>query len=253
MASGIYEIVNLENGKRYIGSAKNFAVRWRAHRAKLRKGDHHNRHLQASWSKHSEAAFEFRVIEVCEVERLIEAEQRAINKGRPEYNLSPTAGSTLGVRFTDEAKRKIGAALKGKTLGRKRDRAAVEKGAAAHRGRRRPKETGQKISAVLSGRKRDPKAVEASAAKLRGRKLPPEHVVHLVGDTHALGHKDTDEQRAAKSARQMGRPAPKSPEHRAKLAAALRGIPHSAERRAKQAAAQLGKKRGPYKKRAASI
>lgn len=249
--SGIYEIVNLVNGKRYIGSAKNFAVRWRAHRAKLRKGSHRNRYLQASWTKHGEAGFAFRVLETCGTAELIAVEQKAIDSGKPEYNLSPTAGSTLGVKLTEEAKKRIGAAQKGKTLGRKRDRALVEKTAAFHRGRKRPTETGGKIAAALIGRKRAPEVVEAIASKLRGRTLPPERSVHLLGNKHALGYRHSDAQKAVISAKQIGRKCPKSAEHRAKISASLTGIRHSAERRAKQASAQLGKKRGPYKSRRA--
>lgn len=247
------------NGKRYIGSAKDFDVRWRCHRYQLRKGTHANRYLQAAWVKYGEAAFEYRHLAVCAPQDLITEEQSAIDSLSPEYNLSPTAGSTLGVRFTSDTKRKISVALKGKTLGRKRDRAAVEKGAAAHRGRKRPAETGEKIRARLSGRKRPETSPETRAklsAALKGKPKQP-HVIEALQAGRAR-HEYTDERRARMAAsikaqyadgtRSRERP----PEYRAKLSAALKGIPHSVERRANQAAAQRGKKRGPYKTRGTS-
>lgn len=60
--SGIYEIVNLENGKRYIGSAQNILRRWKHHRFLLANGRHCSRYMQASWKKYGEDKFEFRVL-----------------------------------------------------------------------------------------------------------------------------------------------------------------------------------------------
>jgi group I intron endonuclease len=93
--SGIYEIVNLVNGKKYIGSAKSLHSRFGNHRVRLVSGKHHNRYLQKSWIKYGAEAFAFRVLLICRPTDLICFEQRAIDSLRPEYNLSPTAGSTL--------------------------------------------------------------------------------------------------------------------------------------------------------------
>ena len=43
--SGIYCIINLKNGKRYIGSSKNVRQRLWSHRAELRHNKHENPHL----------------------------------------------------------------------------------------------------------------------------------------------------------------------------------------------------------------
>lgn len=64
--SGIYEIVNTVNGKRYIGSAKKFKIRWSKHVSALRLCKHHSRHLQAAWNKYGEAAFKFLPILTCQ-------------------------------------------------------------------------------------------------------------------------------------------------------------------------------------------
>lgn len=218
--SGIYEIVNIASGKRYIGSAKSFARRWNVHRCRLRRGNHHSAHLQNAWNKYGEEGFQFRILRLCEIGDLVVVEQELIDTLRPEYNMSPTAGSTIGVEFSPERR--------------------------------------AKISAALMGRKRDPAVVEASASKLRGRKLPEGRIAHLIGNLHALGSKHSDEVCAAKAERQRQRyesgtlSRERPPEYREKIAASLRGRKLSPEHRAKVAAAMTGKKRGPYKKKAAT-
>lgn len=98
-SSGIYQILNLVNGKRYIGSAVRFRTRWAAHRHQLRNGFHHSRHLQSAWNKYGEDSFEFSVIELCEKSDLIAREQFHLDQGF-QYNQSPTAGSPLGVKWS---------------------------------------------------------------------------------------------------------------------------------------------------------
>ena len=49
--TGIYEIRNIANDKRYIGSAMSFDTRFRAHLNDLRKDKHPNRYLQFAWNK----------------------------------------------------------------------------------------------------------------------------------------------------------------------------------------------------------
>lgn len=100
--SGIYEIVNLRNGKRYVGSAISIEKRWKEHRRDLLAGRHKNRHLQNAWAKYGEAVFEFRILEIVgETGKLVEREQAHLDLGY-DYNISPTAGSPLGVKHTPE-------------------------------------------------------------------------------------------------------------------------------------------------------
>jgi group I intron endonuclease len=126
--SGIYEIVNLVNGKRYVGSAANLEQRWREHRSALRRGDHANIHLRRAWNKHGETKFVFRAIERCSVVELIGREQVHIDV-RAEYNICPTAGSTLGRPHSDETRLKIGARKAGLKMGPRSDqhRASLSK------------------------------------------------------------------------------------------------------------------------------
>lgn len=111
--SGIYEIVNLVNGKRYVGSSILMRKRWACHRRELRSRKHHSRHLQNAWLKYGEASFSFRILEaVPEKDMLIKREQHYINALRPDYNCLPTAGSCLGHKWTDDQKSRLSASLR---------------------------------------------------------------------------------------------------------------------------------------------
>ena len=72
--SGIYSILNLINGKRYIGKSNNIYKRWVEEKCSLRRKDFHNIHLQRAWYKYGESAFEFSIIEKCLEEHLSERE-----------------------------------------------------------------------------------------------------------------------------------------------------------------------------------
>ncbi len=62
---GVYAIVHIASGRRYIGSAKNIYRRWREHKSDLRRKASPCLHLQRAWTKYGEAAFQFEVIEAC--------------------------------------------------------------------------------------------------------------------------------------------------------------------------------------------
>lgn len=214
--SGIYEIVNLVNGKRYIGSAKSIERRFGQHRVRLRGKRHYNRRLQNSWNKYGEASFAFRILVLCPVEFLICFEQAAIDSYRPAYNLAPTAGSTLGVRLSEATKAKI--ALK--AMGRKCPPRSSEyraKISAAHKGK--PKSPAQ-MAKLQEGRARQTFGEERSSKVSAGLKL-----------AYAEGRHRRD----------------RPPEYREKIAAMLSGRQLTAEHRANMSAAMKGKKRGPYK------
>lgn len=185
--SGVYEIVNLIDGRRYVGSTANASSRWSKHRLYLRRGTHHSRYLQNAWRKHGEASFSFRLLLVCSPEDLLFFEQRALDRLAPEYNVTRTAGSIRGVKRTPEfcaalgarkrgvspsleTRAKIAAALRGKpaTLsdeGRRRisettrrrhvenpalSKRAQEKAVAALRGKQRPANIREKIGRALA-------------------------------------------------------------------------------------------------------
>lgn len=76
----IYAIECATNKLVYVGSTRQVAARWRDHKATLRAGTHHNRHLQHAWEKYGEEAFEFRVLEEVPDEELMDAELRWIRE-----------------------------------------------------------------------------------------------------------------------------------------------------------------------------
>jgi group I intron endonuclease len=123
MATGVYAIRNAVNGKVYVGSAAvSLKDRWRSHRKELRRGKHCNRYLQFAWNKHGEPAFEFTVLEECDPGACIAREQHWIDEKRAAdhsfgYNISPTAGSPLGVKHTPETRAKVAAAQRGRKYG----------------------------------------------------------------------------------------------------------------------------------------
>lgn len=95
MASGIYIITNTKSGKFYIGQAGNIEYRFSQHITALRKGKHHNAHLQNAYSKDGEAVFQFDVLEHCEIDELDQREQYYLDLHMPTgkcYNIAPFAG-----------------------------------------------------------------------------------------------------------------------------------------------------------------
>lgn len=92
--AGVYKIVNTIDGKFYLGSTYSFYKRCPSHRSNLNKGLHHCRHLQNAWNKYGEDAFEFHILEVTEVKKRTEVEQKYLDEhfGKPYcYNSSPRA------------------------------------------------------------------------------------------------------------------------------------------------------------------
>ena len=94
--SGIYQIVNTVNNKRYIGSAVNLKKRENEHFAHLRRGVHHSPYLQRSYDLHGRDAFVFEILMYTPRDWCIEIEQIMLDALHPEYNLSIKAGSRLG-------------------------------------------------------------------------------------------------------------------------------------------------------------
>lgn len=97
--SGIYEIVNLVNENRYVGSSKDIYGRWVQHQNELNKGKHYNLHLQRAWQRYKKESFDFRILEQTDnnTETLFEREQYWYdyysNKNIVLYNASPIAAT----------------------------------------------------------------------------------------------------------------------------------------------------------------
>ncbi len=106
--SGIYKIQSKIHAERYyIGSAINIKRRWSEHRKNLKNNKHVNPKLQNSYNKYGKYDLDFMIIELCSPELLIQQEQYYINELKPWFNCSPTAGSQLGMKRSEESKAKM--------------------------------------------------------------------------------------------------------------------------------------------------
>jgi group I intron endonuclease len=210
-ASGIYAIVHIASGKRYVGSAVNMRDRRSGHLKRLGDGRHHSIYIQRAWNKSGPDAFSINVLELCERDALIAREQFHIDQGA-DYNIARVAGSQLGYQFTEEQRAKLSASHKGQTPSAA-NRAAVS---AACTGRVYSKETLAKMSAGQKGHIVSEECREKLRAVSKALWMNPEF-------------------RAKNSAARTG--IPQTAEHSAKISAALLGKPKSHEHRAKIAAA----------------
>jgi len=106
--SGIYHIVNIINGKEYIGSSINTRKRKNRHFSELRRGLHKNRKLQNSFNKYGESGFTYDMLEIVENhDLLIEREQHYLDTRGPILNINKIANSSLGVKRSEETKERI--------------------------------------------------------------------------------------------------------------------------------------------------
>jgi len=217
---GIYQIVNSQNGKRYIGSSVRVEARWSEHRRRLGRGIHHSDYLQHAWNLYGSGVFYFELLEETSRESLLVREQHWIDHyeaSRLVYNVSLIAGaSTRGRTLSKEHRANVSKALKGRPwTPARRAKAEVSpetraKQSAVHKGRPwtearriadKPHSFTAEARAKLTTRFKGKPLAAATRLKLSiiARNRPP----------------ISAEIRAKMSAASKGRP--KSPEHRAKL------------------------------------
>lgn len=116
---GVYLIVNLQNGKKYVGSSVNMYKRYIRHFWDLKNGKHRNTHLQRAYDKYGEENFTFVALCDCEKEDLRIFEQCMIRKLNPEYNIikvieNHLSSWSLGKKLSEEHKHKLSLAKKNK-------------------------------------------------------------------------------------------------------------------------------------------
>lgn len=155
MKSGIYRIVCIFGGRVYVGSSQNIDKRWKEHKRNLQANKHPNVYLQRSYNLYGIEAFTFEIIEECTPEQLIAREQFYLdivfNFGNT-FNIVVKAKSRLGTKHTEETKRKISEAKKGKG-GRKLSVEHKQKLLEANLGRVHTEDRKRKNSEGQKGRK----------------------------------------------------------------------------------------------------
>jgi len=210
MTSGIYVILNLVNGKVYVGSSKYVNGRLADHKILLARGIHGNAHLQSAWNKHGSAMFSFEVLRECPEDELLEQEQfhmDILDSMNPAlgYNLK---GAERVRELGDETRAKMSAARTGKTPSPE----ARAKMSAAGKGK--PKSSEHRTALRVANQRYEHRAAISAAMK---------------GNKHLLGHRHTLETRAKIGA--GCRAAHRRPEVKMKVRLALKGRPWSDRRR----------------------
>lgn len=117
--SGIYQIKNLINNKRYIGRASFLDKRRTEHFRLLKLNVHTNDYLQKSYNKYGVDNFEFSVLEYCNIDKLIEREDYwckhfNTNDKSYGYNIAITDSSIGFYKHSEETKIKMSNSAKGK-------------------------------------------------------------------------------------------------------------------------------------------
>jgi len=189
--AGVYKIKNLKNNKVYIGSSIDLQRRKRSHICCLKNNTHTNSYLQDDFNKYGIDNFKFVVIEFVEktkdntlfVKNMLEIEQCWIDKFNSSnrelgYNKSPIAGSTVGVKWTEESRLAFSEKRKKNPtrgmLGMNHSQQTKNRMSEYRKGKPISEETKQNISNANKGRKPSIKAIEEARKYHLGRKRTDE-------------------------------------------------------------------------------
>lgn len=140
---GIYKIFNMVDGRYYVGSATiSFAKRETQHISDLAKNKHRNIHLQRAYNKYGHENFVFVIVEILDLsdKEIILREQWHLDQNA-DYNIATIAENSAkgrkmtpeqlaahserlkgkstwnkGIPFSEESKKKMSEAKKGKSL-----------------------------------------------------------------------------------------------------------------------------------------
>lgn len=170
MKPGIYMIVNIVNGKVYIGRTTNPLInRVNRHISDLNSNNHDNEHLQRAWNSYGELNFDFKILQTLEEHELkdidiIEGKYiEQYNSADMDYGYNKRSFSNGSVRLSEETRKRIGESQKGipKNLSKEgkenHKRIMGEKNGGENHwnyGGKQSKETKNKIRNKLKGKKR---------------------------------------------------------------------------------------------------
>lgn len=210
--SGIYAIRCLANGCVYVGQAANCRTRFNGHKHHLRRNKHGNPRLQNAWNAHGEAAFEFVVLEACDVSELTRREQFHLDFFRG-------CGAVFNAGLAADCP------ARGRKFGPQSE--AVKKARSdALKGRPRSEEHRRNLSTSLRGRVTSEEVKAKQRAAKVGRKLSSEH-------------------RAKLSAAKLGKPHPVNENARRRLLERNSAMKHTPAALEKMRLASLGRTHTP--------
>lgn len=155
---GVYAIMCSKDPRVYIGSAVCLLRRWNQHRHYLRAGTHHCAPLQAAWKLLGETSFSFIPLVTGVLTDRRAVENVWLLAVRDLFNRATDARDNRGVRFSEEARARMSAAQKGRSV------------SPEHR---------ERIAASLRGRTRSPEATAKQRAKMLGRSFSKAHKAAL--------------------------------------------------------------------------
>jgi len=212
--SGIYQIRNKVNDKRYIGSSVSVYNRFCRHKTLLRKNEHFNSHLQNAWNKHGEENFDFQYRLLCPKDDLIKYEQAFLDSARHEYNIATDATAPmLGLSWSEEQRKKF---------------------TKARTGYKHTKETRHNMSVAAMGEKNNNYGKKAS--KETRQKMSEAHKGQVPWCT---GKHLSDEHKRKLS---IANKSAMTEEVRQKISNSMKGIRRSEETRRKMSKAQIARR-----------
>jgi group I intron endonuclease len=110
----VYQIRNVMNGDRYIGSTKNYKARVRCHIGQLRRGEHPSKKMQAAFNQDGEKSFVFEIVEMARTRDLMACEQRYLDQ-HPTYNSAMIAApGRRGMTNSQDHRARISKSLMGR-------------------------------------------------------------------------------------------------------------------------------------------
>jgi group I intron endonuclease len=155
----------------YVGSSKHMRRRVLRHIADMRRGTHSNGFLQRVFDKHGEPTC--RVERECDESELLIHEQEAIERLKPRFNLSPTAGRNVGHRHSADTINRMREASR--LAWEKRPRVVGEeqkkKISDSLSGREFSAETRAKISAAKTGHVKSAETCAKISSSKKGKKI----------------------------------------------------------------------------------
>lgn len=156
--SGIYQIRNLVDEKRYIGQSIDLHKRKLSHFSILDLNKHDNFHLQNSYNKYRKENFVFEILLYCEPFQLTDYEQFFVDQYKNSellYNARlECVNSNKGMHHSEKSKRQMSLALKGRCFSDEhRRRLSIANSGENHYlwGKHQPEKIKKKISLALSG------------------------------------------------------------------------------------------------------